>query len=296
MNIVCPLCNSRDVIKRGFRQTENGNKVQRYGCNSCKNRFVLDNGFWKMRNNEHKVTACMDMYYSGMSLRKIQAHLKMFYPKNAHYSSVYRWIVKYSELMSKVTDNLQIDKGGQELMSDEMEYHRLGEQNWFIDTLDTETRFMVSSEYVKGRTNNALIKVLKLAREKTGNNVKIVTTDALMGYPEVLRKSFGYHKRYSSFDNVKSKIIHNIVKADERGFNHKIERLHNTIRDRTKIMRGFHGSLESAKAIMKGMEIYYNYIRKHQGIDKTPQEEAMPVLDLGLNKWLSLIRLATHKY
>jgi hypothetical protein len=58
-------------------------------------------------------------------------------------------------------------------------------------------------------------------------------------------------------------------------------------------MRGFHGSLDSAKMIMKGMEIYYNYIRKHQGIDnKTPQEEAIPTLNLGVNKWLNLIRLA----
>ena len=50
-------------------------------------------------------------------------------------------------------------------------------------------------------------------------------------------------------------------------------------------MRGFHGSLESAKAIMKGMEIYYNFIRKHQGIDrKTPSELAILELDLSTNR------------
>lgn len=38
-------------------------------------------------------------------------------------------------------------------------------------------------------------------------------------------------------------------------------------------MRDFHGSLESAKAIMKGFEIYYNFIRKHQRIGKTLAEE-----------------------
>ncbi|MEM2918866.1 MAG: hypothetical protein QXY62_05155, partial [Candidatus Altiarchaeota archaeon] len=76
---------------------------------------------------------------------------------------------------------------------------------------------------------------------------------------------------------------------------HKIERLHNTIRDRTKIMRGFHGSLESAKAIMKGFEIYYNFIRKHQGIGKTPAEKDVPELILSTNKWLSLIRLSKTK-
>ena len=58
-------------------------------------------------------------------------------------------------------------------------------------------------------------------------------------------------------------------------------------------MRGFHGSLESERAIMKGMEIYYNFVRKHQGIDnKTPQEEAIPELALSTNKWLSLIKLS----
>ena len=143
------------------------------------------------------------------------------------------------------------------------------------------------------RTNEEMIKILRLAKNKTRDNVKIVTTDCLMGYPFILSKTFGYHKKSCFSDNVKSRILHNQVKADERGFNHKIERLHNTIRDRTKIMRGFHGSLFSAKSIMKGMEIYYNYIRKHQGINnKTPQEEAIPTLNLAINKWLNLIKSA----
>jgi len=289
---ICPHCRSKNIKKDGLRNTQNRGKIQRYKCLVCSYRFTIDDGFWRMKNNEHKVTASMDMYYSGMSLRKIQAHLKMFYPKNAHYSNVYRWIVKYASIIGNITDKFEINSG-KELMSDEMEYHRLGEQNWFVDTLDTKTRFMVSSDYMKRRTNENLIGVLKLAKAKTGNTIKIVTTDALLGYPAILRKSFGLQNFYNASSRTKSKIIHNVVKADERGFNHKIERLHNTIRDRTKIMRGFHGSLYSAKMVMKGMEIYYNFIRKHQGIDnKTPQEVAIPTLDLGNNKWLGLIRLS----
>jgi len=43
------------------------------------------------------------------------------------------------------------------------------------------------------------------------------------------------------------------------------------------------------------LEIYYNYIRKHQGLEnKTPQEEVIPTLNLGVNKWLSLIKLANY--
>ena len=51
-------------------------------------------------------------------------------------------------------------------------------------------------------------------------------------------------------DPNESKIVHNVVIASERGFNHPIERLHNTIRERTKTMRGFHGCIESAHAII----------------------------------------------
>jgi len=44
------------------------------------------------------------------------------------------------------------------------------------------------------------------------------------------------------------------------------------MRDREKVMRGMH-SKESAQKIIEAMRIYYNYIRKHQGLDgKTPAE------------------------
>mgnify|MGYP001614707490 CR=1 FL=1 len=290
--IICKKCNGKNIKKDGIRETKNRGKVQRYKCLDCKNRFSIDNGFWKMKNHENKITACLDMYYSGMSLRKIQSHLQMFAPHNCHHVTIYRWLVKYANMISTLTDNLQTE-GGQELMSDEMEYHRLGEQNWFVDVLDIETRFIVVSDYMKSRTIDNLTKVLKQGKQKTGDRIKIVTTDCLAGYDKVLRRSFGLQSSYHATSRTKSKIIHNKVKADERGFNYKIERLHNTIRDRTKIMRGFHGSLYSAKMIMKGIEIYYNYVRKHQGIDnKTPAEEAITGLNLGVNKWLSLIKLS----
>ncbi len=286
--MICEKCNGKNIKKDGVRETKNRSKVQRYRCKDCSHRFSIDDGFWKMKNHEEKITSCMNMYYAGMSLRKIQEHLQMFAPKNSHYSTIYRWIVKYSNMISNLTDNLQV-QSGQELMSDEMEYHRLGEQNWFVDVMDTTTRYVVASDYMKSRTIDNLTKVLKKGKFATGEQIKMVTTDGLQGYERVLKKSFGLKTHW----NHKSPIIHNVVIASERGFNHKIERLHNTIRDRTKIMRGFHGSLESARAIMKGIEIYYNFVRKHQGIDgKTPSEEAIPELTLSTNKWLSLIKMS----
>ena len=56
-------------------------------------------------------------------------------------------------------------------------------------------------------------------------------------------------------------------------------------------MRGFHGSVNSAKILMKGLEINYNFNRKHQTINCYPYE-LVSDLKFGRNKWLDLIRLS----
>jgi putative transposase len=305
--VSCPSCSSKNTIKWGKRKTEHRGKIQRYKCKKCNNTFVVDNGFYRMRNHENKITAGIDLYYKGVSLRKVQEHFQSFYPKNSTHVSVYNWIVKYSMMVANLTDNLPI-KCGEEIMSDEMEYHRRAhhekgmkgvEQNWFVDTFDLETRFMIIGDYMRSRTIENLTRVLKKTRFKTRKQVKIVTTDGLQGYPRVLRKTFSVDKTYGHGLHKKSKnpkVIHNIVLADERGFNHPIERLHNTIRERTKIMRGFHGCLASAYAIMKGLEINYNFNRKNLALKgKRPCELAIPDLKLGNNKWLDLIKLSSKK-
>lgn len=299
--VSCTFCSSSNIIKRGTRKTENRGKVQRFGCKDCKKRFCIDDGFWKMKNHEKKITLCLDLYYKGVSFRKLQEHLQAFYPKNSHYSTIYRWIIKYAIMVSNLTDNIPI-KCGREIMSDEMEYYRRlyhqkgmrgREQNWFVDTFDLRTRFMITGEYIKSRTNENLVKVMRKTKFKVGEQVDIITTDGLMGYPTVLKKSFGLQSPYHASSRTKSKIIHNVVIASERGFNHPIERVHNTIRERTKIMRGFHGCIESAHAIMKGLEINYNFVRKHLALNgKTPAEIAIPNFELGNNRWLDLIRLS----
>jgi len=282
----CSNCKSENVIKRAKRKTLNRGLIQRYYCKDCKKRFTLNDGFYRMRNSPEKITQSLHLYFSGTSLRKTQEHLGIFHSHNASHMSVLRWIRKYSKMVSNLTDNLELNVGN-ELMADEMEYKTKGKQSWFVDVMDTKTRFIVSSDFMYSRTIDNLVNVLKVAKKKTENQVDVITTDGLKGYPRVLRKTFGLNKL-----DAKSRIQHNIVIASERGFNHKIERLHNSIRERTKIMRQF-GALESARLIMKGYEIYYNFCRKHMATNKYPYELATD-LKLGKNKWLDLILLSSN--
>ena len=99
-NIICPKCNSNQTKKDGKRKTQNRGKIQRYRCKECDFRFVIDDGFYRMRNSENKITAGIDLYYKGVSLRKMQEHFQAFYPHNSSHMSVCRWIVKYAIIVA----------------------------------------------------------------------------------------------------------------------------------------------------------------------------------------------------
>jgi len=293
----CPNCKSENIIKRGFRKTENRGKIQRYFCKNCSHRFVIDDGFFRMRNNPNKITCALDLFYKGVSTRKVQEHFKAFYPHNSSHKSVYKWVIKYAGMISNFTDKLKINSG-KEIQVDEMEYHRRTNSNkmgvskdWFIDSIDCKTRYMVGSKYFNSRGQKEIKEVLGKVKYKTEGYVTTITTDGYTAYEEVVNKTFGWSNKEQRY-----MITHNKVTASKgEGFNIMIERLHNSIRERTKTLRGFHGCIESAQAIMKGYEIYYNFIRKHQTIGKCPYELAVPHLILvSENRWLELIKLSKH--
>ncbi len=296
---ICPHCKSKEVVRRGFKQTQAHGKRQRYFCKSCSKRFISQDSFFRMRNNQQKITCALDLFCRGLSTREVQNHFKAFFPHNSDHSTILRWIRKFSLKIANFTDNLKIQTGSY-IEVDEMEYHRrkshkkkLGvDKNWFIDGIDVKTRFMINSAYVKHRSKKNIKKVLTNIKDKTGEQVKICTTDGLTAYENIVKQNWGYDNKLGKY-----KVFHKIVTQRKgEGFNIWVERLHNTIRQRTQNFRGFHGSVESAYSLMKGIEIFYNFVKPHEALKgKTPSELAIPSLQFQTpNRWLELINLATQ--
>jgi len=284
---ICPNCKSKNTIKWTKRKTQNRGIIQRFKCKDCGKYFTKDEGFFRMRNNPKKITCALDLFYRGVSTRKVQEHFQAFYPHNSSNVTIYNWVVKYSKMISKFTDKIKI-KGGQEVQVDEQSHNRKGIQNWFIDSIDVKTRYMVASNFFKQRTTENINVVMKRAKYKTQGNVTTITTDGFNAYIKSVKKTFGYNNKIRQFN-----VNHNIMIACQEGhFNIYIERLHNSIRQRTEGFRGFHGSVDSADSIMKGYEIFYNFIRKHQSIKCCPYELATDLKLNNPNKWLGLIEMA----
>lgn len=112
------------------------------------------------------------------------------------------------------------------------------EKNWFIDSICPETRFLISSEYSRTRGKRDIKPVVERIKKKAEEQIKVVTTDGFNAYEKIIKKTWGYNNKIGKYN-----IFHNkVVASNNEGFNHPIERLHNSVRARTKVMHGFHGS------------------------------------------------------
>ena len=75
-----------------------------------------------------------------------------------------------------------------------------------------------------------------------------------------------------------------------RETNNIVERLHGTLKDRTKPMRGLK-SFESTKLILEGYTVHYNCVRPHQSLGgKTPAQASRMNAP---SNWKGLIEEAT---
>jgi putative transposase len=72
--------------------------------------------------------------------------------------------------------------------------------------------------------------------------------------------------------------------------NNRVERLNGTLRERTKVSRGW----KTGKTpIAEGQRIHYNFVKPHMALKgETPAKKAGVDVIKGKNKWMDLLKLA----
>jgi transposase-like protein len=158
-----------------------------------------------------------------------------------------------------------------------------GKWSWLWHTLDRDTRFMIANMISNTRTVEDARNLFKTAKKHTNTKPDVMVTDGLQSYNDAFNKEF-YHRQGKQSRHIRNA---GIAKNDN---NNMVERLHNTVREREKIMRGMQNN-DTAKILMDGFRNYYNILRPHMGIDNcTPAERAGLNLELGRNKIQNLIK------
>jgi putative transposase len=284
--VICKKCGSSQIVKQGIRKNKNGNS-QRFLCKECSFKFVVkESGFCKMKNKPKIVTLALDLYFKGISYRKVVDHLKQFYGITVSHVAIIKWVKKYTQLMKKYVDSLMPRTGGI-WHTDEMAINIKGQYNWLWNVMDHETRFLLASQISQKREVIDARKVFQNAKKVANGNPKVMVTDGLKAYIKAFKKEF------FTLKNPRTKHIRKPRFVDKAN-NNMVERMQGSIREREKVMRSLKNKEENQ--VIDGYRIYYNFIRPHQSLNgKTPAEAANLDLNLGQNKWLSLIKQSIAK-
>ena len=299
--IKCVHCKKSNYVKKGYRQTENRGKIQRFICRECGKQFTNDEGFYRMRNNEAKITAGIDLYFSNLSSRKVRNHFRRHWQHNASHVSVLDWCRKYTLKVSKFVDKLNPQLSGQ-LYADETEIPRGcntkrkgGDKFWCA--VDWGTRYINATMYSpKAQSIDEAIEFLKKITKN--GKPKFIQTDAAQFYPKDMKKLFTSlyikGKQVKSGDKRMSveHRINNVMKTGRH--NVRIETVFSKIKDRVDNFRGLK-ALWSAPILMQGIILQHNFIEAHTTTGVIPAELAGLKLEAGQNRWLGLIRLASNQ-
>lgn len=272
----CPKCvSARFVIKRGFRYSRSGPE-QRYFCKHCMLRFVHKTAFKWMRTRAKIIAVALDLYFRGLSLRGVQEHLEDSYGVKVTHSTIYHWLKKYVNIVSRHLARMQVTTGPR-WHADEMVLRLKGQHAVFWGLLDSKERFLLAWLISKRRdTENAQL-LLKKGINASRNRPLEIVTDGLPSYDPAIDTELG---------DSNQPIIHLQGPLSE-ALNNKMERFNGTLKNRLKTMQHL-GSEQSAKVFGRGFAAHYNFVRRHKALGgKTPAQSAK--ITKGKETWLSLI-------
>lgn len=283
--VKCIHCKSTNYIKKGYRKTDNRGKIQKYFCKACKRFFTNDEGFYRMRFSSETITLSIDMYLSNLSSRKMRNQLSRHFRVKVSHNSVLDWVRKYSLKVHNFVEKLGYNLGDS-FYADETEINRQGYGDRFWACVDWDTRLITGVHY---STTGDIIQARQFIQKAISKGKpKFIQTDSAQFYPKAFKKLF-YSNKIGGL--VVEHKIQNYQKT--RIHNYKIETVFMKIKDRVNDFRGLK-SLWSAPIIMVGLTIQHNFIEKHSSTNKVPCQLAGQDLDLGENRWLGLIKLATQ--
>lgn len=272
-NASCKYCQSTKTRKYGFVEG-----VQTYFCNDCRRKFKADDRLFRMKTPYTQVASALDDYCKGKSINEIRDSLNVHYNNLPSSKSVYGWIVKYTDDVSKRFRDYRPEVSDT-WIADETVLDIDGKNVWMYDIIDEKTRFLLATRITLARTTQDARLLMEQAEKRAGKRPKVVITDKQNSYLDGIELAYGgdtehrQGKPFSSIDDTQ-----------------RIERFHGTLKERTKVMRGLK-SIDTAIQFIDGYLAYYNFLRPHESLDgKTPAESAQ--IDYTAKSWSDVIRTA----
>lgn len=286
----CHSCGSENIVKNGNIKIKNGKK-QRLVCRNCKTTSYTEPSMNYIRNPKI-ISLAFDLYFKGMSLRKITDTLNQFFGFKIHHETVRRWIVRFTQKMDEYTNQFK-PKTSEAWHLDEQALKSKGKIAWSWNMLDEGTRFLIANNITKERYIDDARKIIQMSKSNTDTTPTFIVTDGLRAYQDAIRKEFHTTNATKDRGSYPDTVHVRLRTIKDKPNNNLIERFHSTFRERDKTMRGFKGK---EQLFADGFRNYYNFIRSHQALNGlTPSQASGIELNLDRNRWLSLLKKSLGK-
>ncbi len=264
--VVCKFCEGQNTRKFGFYKG-----VQNYYCNDCHTKFTGTDALSHGRVSPAFIANALQEYYTGTSFHDIEENIEALTDNDISHTAVIKWVNKFTNKAIRETQNLH-PKVGDTWIADET-YIQTDVKTKdpkgvvFWDIIDSKTRFLLASRITTTRNKQDARELMELASKRAGKTPKVVVTDKLGAYIDGIELAFGAdarHKQGSPFS----------IDSDSTSL---IECFHNTLKDRTKVMRDLRDK-NTLKRFTDGWLVYYNYFRPNMALKDRP-----PAVVAGLN-------------
>ena len=255
----CKYCAWEKVVKNGAVKGK-----QTYLSKDCGHRFFEGSDFPRMKTKSKVISTAIDLFYEGLSVRKVQFQIEKLFDVRVSQVTVWEWIMKYSELVSAFVIKFSPQLSG-EWKVDETAIERKAVQKWFWEIIDEETRFLVASHLSGDRTIGDVVQLFEKGLRMSKENPTTIYVDGLPSYQKGFNKVF-----YSKYKEERVELVRKAGMRARKN-NNIVERMHGTLKYRTRVTRGLK-EMETVDTLLKGWTVHYNFVRKHQTIGKTPAQ------------------------
>ena len=279
-SIQCEKCGSIRVVKYGFSDHK-----QIYKCKDCSKKFREPSILKKAHYSPETVCLTLDLYFSGLSLRKIARTVSDNFGEDLSYTTIYSWICKFmpkiseyvNSLSPQLSDTWQVDEVFVPMKNGNFVKGKEAKVAYLWNVMDRKTRFLLCSKLSPLRDVKGANQAFKEAKSNShGTLPENLITDAWRAYPVAVIDSFPRTVNYIKGAGIKG----------IRATNNRIERLNGTCRERIKVQRGWK-SMETPLA--EGMRIHYNFVKPHYAMENQTPAQSAGINLQSKNKWMDLL-------
>jgi len=125
------------------------------------------------------------------------------------------------------------------------------------------------------------------AKRLMAKQPKTLITDGLPSYSLACEQVFGESETEKATTHIRKITFNGKVHN-----NNKMERMNGEVRDRERTMRGLK---KKRTTILRGYQIFHNYVRPHESLNGKTPAEACGIKVEGENKWKTLIENASKQ-